>query len=136
MNMKKGSIFLLAAFAILAASLYYLSFQYERPNAATPESESPPLACGLNASKLAAAMAADCRAATFQLPSPLNESDYLDGSVIGGSAGGCEVLFEEPNTGDSMRCYLTEPLSRDATTYKGIEKKCSGRLAERIATLF
>ena len=124
-----GAFLLLAAALFIATILLIIFYEFPEKPSETPYAE-PPRACGPDGECLAAAMAANCQKATFELQSPFAAQGRLDGEIAGRAVGKCQVIIRDPAAGDEMVCYIEEPVTE--ISYAALAPYCSGALLERL----
>ena len=120
--------------------LTFLFFVHERPSepgiwdkGAPHGLEGPVMQdCGLNMTCFREAISGECRAVTFVLPHPFNNTKFLDGAVIGRVINKCKVRVEDPETGKSMDCLLDESLFSSIDSLRDLRTACSGELLKEI----
>lgn len=138
--MRKGSLFLLLTFVGLVALFVFLFFFHEQPveDAATAHSQGLPRGlvasedCGYDIDCFVEAVEDDCRAVTFFLPNPLNDTLLFNGRVLGPTLGKCDVYIEDKETNQSMRCYIGESAFGSVDSPEALRTLCSGDLLDSI----
>jgi hypothetical protein len=128
--MRISGAFLLLATALLIATIALVIFYEFPPEPSKVPYEEPPRMCGLDRECLAAAMTANCQKAAFELQSPFTAQGRLDGEIAGRAVGKCDVIITDPLSGDSMECYLKEPVT--GISYAALAPSCSGILLDRL----
>ena len=127
--MRKGGVFLLAAVALAAVTVYYLSYHYERPAPPAPPVAVAPIACGTDTACFVSAVRGGCAQATFTLLGPSNGL-ALEGRIAGLVLGKCEVIVSGGN--DSMTCMFDSSFSAIGSIEE-LRTACSGSLLDRLA---
>lgn len=121
--------------ALIIIVFYFLVFHY------TPPAEPLALAgdgptvtedCGADQECLAGAVKGRCRVVTFNLMDPNNESNRFIGTLLGRQFDACEARIEDPLSGKSMACSVTEISLWKLRQLEGLETFCSGNLLGQL----